>query len=42
MKKKIVILLVVLVVTIGVCVGAYFLFTREDETVISKLLTTRY
>ena len=29
MKKKIVILLVVLVVTIGVCVGAYFLFTND-------------
>ena len=31
MKKKIVILLVVLVVTIGVCVGAYFLFTNNDN-----------
>lgn len=29
MKKKVVILLVVLVVTIGVCVGAYFLFTND-------------
>ena len=33
MKKKVVILLVVLVVTVGLCIGAYFLFTREDETV---------
>ena len=31
MKKRIVILLVVLVVTIGVCVGAYFLFTNNDN-----------
>ena len=31
MKKKIVILLVVLVVTIGVCVGAYFFFTNNDN-----------
>lgn len=31
MKKKIVILLVVLVVTIGVCVGAYFLFTNDKN-----------
>lgn len=31
MKKKVVILLVVLVVTIGVCVGAYFLFTNNDN-----------
>ena len=33
MKKKIVILLVVLVVTIGVCVGAYFLFTNDGNDV---------
>lgn len=31
MRKKIVILLVVLIVTIGLCLGAYFLFTREEE-----------
>lgn len=31
MKKKIVILLVVLAVTIGVCVGAYFLFTNDKN-----------
>lgn len=34
MKKKVIISLVVLVVTVGLCIGAYFLFTREDETVI--------
>lgn len=33
MKKKIVILLVVLVVTIGACVGAYFLFTNDGNDV---------
>ncbi len=30
MKRRIVILLVVLVVTIGLCVGAYFLFTSDE------------
>ena len=31
MKKRIVIFLVVLVVTIGGCIGAYFFFTKDSE-----------